>query len=85
MQPLYILQGLICLNILFQLIIISFFDRKRMHWIAIVQLSLSVVVLALVSTELFVIGRVNIPVVLTFIIQCALIRIFWKTLKQFEN
>ena len=46
---------------------------------------LSVVVLALVSTELFVIGRVNFPVVLTFILQCALIRIFWKTLKQFEN
>ena len=48
-------------------------------------MSLSVVVLALVSTELFVIGRVNFPVVLTFIIQCALIRIFWKTLRQFEN
>ena len=26
MQPLYILQGLICLNILFQLIVISFFN-----------------------------------------------------------
>ena len=48
-------------------------------------MSLSVVVLALVSTELFIIGRVNIPVVLTFIIQSALIQIFWKTLKQFEN
>lgn len=85
MQPLYILQGLISLIILFQLITISVFTRKKKHWISIVQMSLSVVVLALVSTELFVIGRVNIPVVLTFIIQCALIRIFWKTLKQFEN
>lgn len=37
MQPLYILQGLICLNILFQLIIISFFNRKKKHWIAITQ------------------------------------------------
>lgn len=74
MQPLYILQGLICLNILFQLIVISFFNRKKKHWIAIAQMSLSVVV-----------GRVNFPVVLTFIIQCALIRIFWKTLRQFEN
>lgn len=85
MQPLYILQGLICLNILFQLIVISFFNRKKKHWIAIAQLSLSVVVLALVSTELFVIGRANFPVVLTFLIQCVLIRIFWKTLRQFEN
>lgn len=85
MQPLYILQGLISLIILFQLIAISFFNKKKKHWIAIVQMSLSVVVLALVSTELFVIGRVNFPVVLTFIIQCVLIRIFWKTLRMFEN
>lgn len=82
MQPLYILQGLISLIILFQIIATSLFKK---HWIAIAQMSLSVVVLALVSTELFVIGRVNFPVVLTFIIQCALIRIFWKTLRQFEN
>ena len=85
MQPLYILQGLISLIILFQIIAISLFNRKEKHWIAIAQMSLSVVVLALVSTELFIIGRVNIPVVLTFIIQCALIRIFWKTLKRFEK
>ena len=85
MQPLYILQGLISLIILFQIIAISLFNRKEKHWIAIAQMSLSVVVLALVSTEFFIIGRVNIPVVLTFIIQCALIQIFWKTLKQFEN
>ena len=85
MQPLYILQGLISLIILFQIIAISLFNRKEKHWIAIAQMSLSVVVLALVSTEFFIIGRVNIPVVLTFIIQCALIRIFWKTLKRFEK
>mgnify|MGYP005608187675 CR=1 FL=1 len=85
MQPLYILRGLISLIILFQLITISVFTRKKKHWIAIVQMSLSVVVLALISTELFVIGRVNFPVVLTFIIQCVLIRIFWKTLRMFEN
>ncbi|WP_085679252.1 hypothetical protein [Limosilactobacillus reuteri] len=85
MQPLYILQGLISLIILFQIIATSLFNRKKKHWIAIAQMSLSVVALALVSTELFVIGRVNFPVVLTFIIQCALIRIFWKTLGQFEN
>ena len=85
MQPLYILQGLISLIILFQIIATSLFNRKKKHWIAIAQMSLSVVVLALVSTELFVIGRVNFPVVLTFIIQCVLIRIFWKTLRQFEN
>ncbi|NMV49679.1 hypothetical protein FOL80_06265 [Lactobacillus reuteri] len=85
MQPLYILQGLIGLIILFQIIATSLFNRKKKHWIAIAQMSLSVVVLALVSTELFVIGRVNFPVVLTFILQCALICIFWKTLKQFEN
>ncbi|NMV58321.1 hypothetical protein FOL87_06920 [Lactobacillus reuteri] len=85
MQPLYILRGLISLIILFRLITISVFNRKKKHWIAIAQMSLSVIVLVLLSTELFVIGRVNIPVVLTFIIQCALIRIFWKTLKQFEN
>ena len=85
MQPLYILQGLISLIILFQIIATSLFNRKKKHWIAIAQMSLSVVVLALVSTELFVIGRVDFPVVLTFIIQCVLIRIFWKTLRQFEN
>lgn len=85
MQPLYILQGLISLIILFQLIAISFFNRKKKHWIAIAQMSLSDVVLALVSTELFVIGRVNFPVVLTFIIQCVLIRIFWKALRMFEH
>uniref|UniRef100_UPI002B0526B2 hypothetical protein n=2 Tax=Limosilactobacillus reuteri TaxID=1598 RepID=UPI002B0526B2 len=78
MQPLYILQGLISLIILFQIIATSLFHRTPKHWIAVAQMSLSVVVLALVSTELFVIGRVNIPVVLTFIIQCALICIFWK-------
>ncbi|WP_323099504.1 hypothetical protein, partial [Limosilactobacillus reuteri] len=76
MQPLYILQGLISLIILFQIIATSLFHRTPKHWIAVAQMSLSVVVLALVSTELFVIGRVNIPVVLTFIIQCALICIF---------
>ena len=85
MQSLYLLQGLISLIILFQIIATSLFNRKKKHWIAIAQMSLSVVVLALVSTELFIIGRVNIPVVLTFIIQCALIRIFWKTLKRFEK
>lgn len=85
MQPLYILQGLISLIILFQIIATSLFNRKKKHWIAIAQMSLSVVVLALVSTELFVIGRVNFPVVLTFIVQCVLIRIFWKMLRMFEN
>lgn len=85
MQSLYILQVLISLIILFQIITTLLFNRKKKHWIAITQMSLSVVVLALVSTELFVIGRVNFPVVIIFILQCALIRIFWKTLKQFEN
>ncbi len=85
MQPLYILQGLISLIILFQIITTSLFNRKKKHWIAIAQMSLSVVVLALVSTELFVIGRVNFPVVIIFILQCALIRIFWRTLKRFEK
>ena len=85
MQPLYILQGLISLIILFQIIATSLFNRKKKHWIAITQMSLSVVVLALVSTELFVIGYVSIPVVIIFILQCALIRIFWRTLKRFEK
>lgn len=85
MQSLYILQVLISLIILFQIIATLLLNRKKKHWIAITQMSLSVVVLALVSTELFVIGRVNFPVVIIFILQCALIRIFWKTLKQFED
>ena len=85
MQSLYILQVLISLIILFQIIATLLFNRKKKHWIAITQMSLSVVVLALVSTELFVIGHVSIPVVIIFILQCALIRIFWKTLRMFEN
>lgn len=85
MQSLYILQGLISLIILFQIIATSLFNSRKKHWVAIAQMSLSVVVLALVSTELFVIGHVSIPVVIIFILQCALIRIFWRTLKRFEK
>lgn len=84
MQPLYILQGLISLIILFQMIATSLFNRKRKHWIAVAQMLLGVVIIALICSQLLIIG-VTFMKMFVLIGQLILLPTFWQALKEFEK
>lgn len=85
MLPLSILQITINVAILTQIIIIAFFGIKKRHWTAVLQVSLSTIVLALIVSEILFFGRFSTKVAISVILQCLVTCLFWRILKRFEN
>lgn len=85
MPPLSILHDLVVITVLLQNIVLILFYLKRQKWTAVLQMSLAVITLALVSSEILFFGRFDFKVIAVLTIQGIIACAFWFILKRVAN